>query len=191
MRKSLIILFLTVISVSRLTSQGLTWENRDNYQILQISATTNLTLTLPAFELAGVLQENDSILLIKSRYYYHGLRAKHKVLSGLMKMNREANVKFQNNVILNIVSIPVFLISGFCGTYASGEKTLEKQSKNILYGISAGCFVAGLALESIAGNMKLNAIKIYNQGLNKTSYYPQKEVKIGFVGNGIGVNYRF
>jgi len=191
MRKSLIILFLTVISVSRLTSQGLTWENRDNNQILQISETTNPDLTQSSFDLAGVQQESDSIFIKKSRYYYHGHPVRNKEFFALMKTNREANVKFQGSFALRVVGAFPTTGGSFLIGYSLGNGELDKESKNNLIWIGAGCWAVGFTFMAISGVMQKKAVEIYNQGLNKTSYYPKSEVRFGFVGNGIGMNYRF
>jgi hypothetical protein len=190
MKKILFLFLLTILLSSHSNSQGLTCENRDNNQILSISKTTNLKLSQPLYGQVGVQQGNDSIVQIKYRYYYHGLRARNKVLSGLMKTNREANVKFQNYVVLNIVSVPPVAASLFFYLYADMHD-FDKKTKNTLYGLSAGCFVGSIVISGIAGSMMVKAINIYNRDLDKTSFNPKKEIKVQLMANGIGVNYRF
>lgn len=190
MKKILLLFLLTIFIFSSSNAQGLNFENRDNNLIPSISNTTNLNRSQHPYDLVDVQKGNDSIVQIKYRFYYHDHRVKHKELSALMKTNREANVKFQNHVVMNIVSVPPVVASFFLYIYAD-IPDFDKKTKTKIYGISAGCFVASLVLSGIAGNMKLKAINIYNRDLNKTSFNPKKELKVQLMANGIGVNYRF
>jgi hypothetical protein len=87
--------------------------------------------------------------------------------------------------------MPLAFFGGMGLGYSISNDKLEKTEKNKIIGISIGLAAAGITLAGISGVMANKAIKIYNQGLNKTSYCPLKEIKIGFMANGIGVNYRF
>jgi len=108
-----------------------------------------------------------------------------------MKTNRQANVKFQNSLFLRVAAMPCAWLGGLGLGYSIANDKLEKSKKNKIIGISIGFAATGITLAAVSGVMANKAIKIYNQGLNKTSYYPLKEIKIGFMANGIGVNYRF
>lgn len=191
MKKLLIVFLLTIIVINRSNSQGFSFVSKDNVEILIPAEVGDPNIYKGDYDMSGLQQESDSITIKKQRYYYHGHPVKNKELFALMKTNREANVKFQNSFAIRVVAAPLAALGGMGIGFSLGNDELDKQTKNKVLGISIGFAVAGITLVGISGAVQNKAIKIYNQGLNKTSFYPRKEIKIGFTGNGVGVNYRF
>ena len=192
MKKLSIIILITSLAIIQSYSQGISLDNKNNLQLLACIENVKPEMYQGNYNSTGFLQQSDSLTMKKQRFYYHGhMVKKNKELLAIMKPNREANVKFQNSMALRIVSAPLACFGGMGLGYSIGNKKLEKAEKNKIIGISIGLAAASFTLAGISGVMQNKAIKIYNQGLNKTSYCPLKEINIGFMANGIGMNYRF
>ena len=192
MKKLSIVILITILATLQAYSQGISLGKKTNLQLLACIETVKPEVYRGNYNSTGLLQQSDSLIIKKQRLYYHGhIVKKNKELLSIMKSNRQANVKFQNSLFLRVAAMPLAFFGGMGLGYSISNDKLEKTEKNKIIGISIGLAAAGITLAGISGVMANKAIKIYNQGLNKTSYCPLKEIKIGFMANGIGVNYRF
>jgi|WetSurMetagenome_2_1015567.scaffolds.fasta_scaffold101619_2 hypothetical protein len=191
MKKLSIVILITIFAIIQSYSQGISLENKNDLLLANIE-TARPEVYQGNCNSTGFLQQSDSLTMKKQRFYYHGHMVKtNKELLSIMKTNRQANVKFQNSLFLRVAAMPLACFGGMGLGYSISNDKLEKSQKNKIIGISIGLAAAGITLAAISGVVQNKAIRIYNQGLNKTSYNPLKEIKIGFIANGIGVNYRF
>ena len=192
MKKLSFVILIAILAIIQSYSQGISSGNKNNLQLLACTENVKPEMYQGNYNSKEFLQQSDSLIMKKQRFYYHGhIVKKNKELLSIMKPNRQANVKFQNSLALRIVAAPLACFGGMGLGFSIANDKLEKATKNKIIGISIGLAAAGITLGGISGVMQNKAIKIYNHGLNKTSYYPLKEIKIGFMANGIGVNYRF
>jgi hypothetical protein len=192
MKKLSIVILIASLAIIQSYSQGMSLVNKNNLQLLACSENVKPEMYQGNYNSKEFLQQSDSLTMKKQRFYYHGHIIKtNKELLSIMKTNRQANVKFQNSLFLRVAAMPLACFGGMGLGYSISNDKLEKATKQKIIGISIGLAAAGFTLAGISGVMQNKAIKIYNQGLNKTSYCPLKEIRIGFMANGIGVNYRF
>jgi hypothetical protein len=192
MKKLSMVILVTILATLQAYSQGISLGNTTNQQLLACIETVKPEVYQGNYNSTGILQQSDSLIIKKQRLYYHGhVIKKNKELLAILKTNRQSNVKFQNSLALRIVAAPLACFGGMGLGFATSNDKLEKAKKQKIIGISIGLAAAGITLAAVSGVMANKAIKIYNQGLNKTSYCPLKEIKIGFMANGIGMNYRF
>jgi hypothetical protein len=204
---------LAGLAICNSNSQGLTFTNRDDHKLSNISEPMNANLgfslsqqikpEISGSEVIDLLysrfgnqlpqaQGGDSIIIKKNRYYYQGRPLKSvPAISKVLKPDREAYTKNQTSWAVQIIAVPFAFIGGALIGFSLGSSTMVKETKTKLIIIGAGCVVVAIPLAMVSDKMRRDAIKIYNRNLNKTSFYPEKELRIELMGGGIGLNLRF
>lgn len=193
MKKTLILLVLVIPSLCNSYSQGYSYSESDKSQALTISELSQSNPYQETYNTESIPQGTDSILMKKSRYYYQGKPIKTVMeINRIMKPNREAFTKHQTAWLFQCMAAPCAVFGGFFIGGAIGKSIGSGEKVNMkMVGIGAGLVAVGIPLAIISDKMRRESIRIYNRDLGKTSLYPEKELKIKLMANGIGVNYRF
>lgn len=192
MKKTLLLLMLAITALCNSYSQGYSYSESDKSQTLTISELTDSNLYQGTISINSIPQGTDSILVVKNRFYYQGkpLRTVMEI-NKIMKPNREAYTKHQTAWAVQFFAAPFAVIGGALIGFGLATDDFDKQTKTKVIIIGATSAAVGISLGFVADKLRRESIKIYNRDLGKTSFYPEKELKIKLMANGIGVNYRF
>jgi hypothetical protein len=192
MKKTLILFLLAASALCNSYSQGFSYSERNQSETLTISELTESNPYQGTFNTNPIPQGTDSILMIKHRYYYQGKPIKTVMeINKIMKPNREAFTKNQTAWAFQFMGAPFAVIGGALMGFGLATDDFDKKTKTKIILIGASGAVVGISLALVSDKLRRDAIKIYNRDLGKTSFYPEKELKIKLMANGIGVNYRF
>ncbi len=80
---------------------------------------------------------------------------------------------------------------GFCIGYPIGTALGGGEPNWKIAGIGAGLVLVAIPLSNKFNKKALEAVNIYNQDFNKTSFWDDKELKLTYTSNGLGLNLRF
>ena len=143
---------------------------------------------------ASLILHSDSIISEKKgigyNYYLNGRKLNISELDDILKINDLAYEKFKSAKGISVIANIFAGAGGFCIGYPIGYALGGGKANWALAGIGAGLIVIAIPILSSAEKKAREAVDIYNKGIRKTSM-SNKELKLEFTNNGIGLCLRF
>jgi hypothetical protein len=133
---------------------------------------------------------SDSIFLRNNQGHYKGQILTRKEFVELLKTNDEAFKKYKSSKASGKISNWLAFIGGYCIGWPIGTAIGGGEPEWGLVAVGGGILVAAIPIAMISNDLFKEAVTIYNNGISK-NHQSNKELKIGFTGNGIKLCLRF
>jgi hypothetical protein len=152
-----------------------------------------ISLTLLLFSFASVYSQasNDSINLKKvigGYQYFQGSEVfTLNEIAQVLKPNTAAYEEIKRAQTTNTIASVFGFAGGFLIGWPLGTAVGGGEANWALAGIGAGIVVIAIPINIKSNKQAKNAIDIYNSGLNKTSFWQNKEFKISSSIHGLTI----
>jgi hypothetical protein len=125
------------------------------------------------------------------QFYQGGKRLAMNQLVNTMKPNEQAYQQIKSAQSTYAMAMIVSYAGGFMVGWPVGAALGGGEPNWIMAGIGAGLIVVAIPISQRYYKKAKLAVGTYNSGLHTSSFWDEKELKIAFTGNGVGLKLTF